>query len=58
MAGRPQSGESAAFRRNRQLCLSARPWTPLPGYKISKARKSLTLVCVGPVITRSPSALK
>ena len=23
-------------------------------YKINKARKSLTLVCVGPVMTRSP----
>lgn len=27
-------------------------------YKISSARKSFTLVCVGPVMTRSPSASK
>jgi hypothetical protein len=27
-------------------------------YSTSSARKSLTLVCVGPVTTRSPSALK
>ena len=33
-------------------------WSPTGGYRISNARKSLTLVNVGPGTTRSPSGWK